>query len=1504
MGTYKFTDKTRFVLPTGYEYLKEKNEDGEDIFRIVYGPSYNDDGDKVYDFSVNVSSGEYILEDGADSISLQEACQNMAKDKKGTKYFIVPGDPECMFISMPIPFSFFGVLVKSFAFALGFLEDKDKLIILTAATVQDDEDPKQNDKLYEHMMKVAKSVQVNGRKLPLEQLTAKKVQNALKLSFSDEDSIMDVSPTLKFEISDGEGTTTYEYTKDGLQEVATDKLKQVDPDEKLYPHYGSLKSNVFAMFGANVNTTGTEYQFYSFDSYLNRMSDDEEARPKRELLEKCLRNNPTGYTLGDKARDMIGIFHVKESIFNMSHDREAELDEGYIRRAYMVNALRSFAWTLTDYCKTNKVTLSKIDKAIPIKVAEFVESRDWLNYDGKTHCKGLCGNSDLHVFYIPDAISKTESKLFLPSKAELDDVKKTKEKFPNYNPILSEVGSLDKLRKDLEYIYPAIKILYDDIVKSRDINETLEGADSDIVYAWIAYAIAAEKPFFTEDGPVNYFLSQPTTDKEFNAKYGSKVKKAKEKSNAAPDTSEPETVIVDNSWAIDVPAGFKYCTDKKKIGSHRNLIIIEDKEGNDFEDSFSASISFTSAENDAKDVGGPSMASMMAGFMMDNNRKKVLRSDDKLYVVYDFESSDYYDGEKTDIFKMYVGCGRTVSLIQVFFNGSKLSRKEQTKFVESVAKTIRLKSEVKKKTNKSQKASSATASYSGSFPIESVPDNRKKLINGSEKEEYAVRFVPTSAYLKDGEVFNATFIHYCRKYNPDFIKNVDVISSAAERYIGLFEEDEQTDIRYGYLKTTLPIHALRSFVWTAVETQPANKRKSFPEDLTEEVLAEMAAFIRDKDFANYATMKKTVVRYGALLLSSEEVRREYSLFNPLIRSLNNLNDWKLIDRDYYDIITRAGSADLSQLAILISELIRPMDMIYSIVVSDSYDDYTKEAAKEILKGWCLFAFAGKQPFFSMHTKDLPVESVKGETVNSINYEPEFETIDEGRYTLFKGYVVECNDKRRNAVIPEGVIDFAPVSYNKGYLQYFDSSDTVTYPESYRGDILMTEGVKEIIVNSNCDVLRFERAFLSRSEDFKLETVIINGKIKELDGFYGLDSLQNLTKLVLPDSLEKIGGNGIMYNKNLKDITLPEGLKEIGPEALSFCGIQTITIPSSVEIIGEGAFNNYRFNEKGITIRAYRGSYGLEWAKKLQREKGNAVKIVELEPIWMEKAREFSSKISAEYASSIQSDDIKGKITDIIDTTLKNDENYSKGRKHIISNIYSDEMDLVKKTVQECETIDELKAKLPSLLAEDIPKVKREKEIKKTKNLISEKKQQISRLEKEIADKEERIKNYEKEIDENQQMISSKEASLGYDLGNKKFQLTTNLNGQKAVIFKLEEKVKEIEILIENTSKELENAGFFKFSLKKELNAKIDSLNSEIDKIRENLESESTKLDEITKDYNELVEKPSAELESLKSKVSNLIFTKRQISASIDSSKKSIEDYKREILRLEEKLNEM
>ena len=71
----------------------------------------------------------------------------------------------------------------------------------------------------------------------------------------------------------------------------------------------------------------------------------------------------------------------------------------------------------------------------------------------------------------------------------------------------------------MEYIYPAVKVLYDSLAEDRDTSETLEGNESDIVYAWIALAMAAEGPFFTKDGPMNYGFGWPGEEEEWQANW-------------------------------------------------------------------------------------------------------------------------------------------------------------------------------------------------------------------------------------------------------------------------------------------------------------------------------------------------------------------------------------------------------------------------------------------------------------------------------------------------------------------------------------------------------------------------------------------------------------------------------------------------------------------------------------------------------------------------------------------------------------------------------------------------------------------------------------------------------------------------------------------------------------------------------------------------------------------------------------------------------------------------
>ena len=179
-----------------------------------------------------------------------------------------------------------------------------------------------------------------------------------------------------------------------------------------------------------------------------------------------------------------------------------------MHRAYMMSALRSFAWTLADYCQEHDCTPDDVDSGIATRIANFVARENWLNYDGDSHCQGLCSGSDLHVYFVPDSVSATDKKKLLPSQEDIDRVEQMKEKFPAYREILCEVHSLNALRKDLKYIYPAVKQLWDSLEEERDYDEALLGNEADIVYAWCALALAAKEPFFSEDGPMSCYFSQ------------------------------------------------------------------------------------------------------------------------------------------------------------------------------------------------------------------------------------------------------------------------------------------------------------------------------------------------------------------------------------------------------------------------------------------------------------------------------------------------------------------------------------------------------------------------------------------------------------------------------------------------------------------------------------------------------------------------------------------------------------------------------------------------------------------------------------------------------------------------------------------------------------------------------------------------------------------------------------------------------------------------------------
>lgn len=519
MATYEYNDKIKFMLPAGYLFSRDEDDEGNEVVNITAGEYENDEGETCYKFTCRVSYSEYDPEEADEEFTSENLLDLLAERMEDSRRMKLPGTPKTILINKGMPLSIFGRIMKMFAsISLVQVSDWSVLQLITTGMFNDD-DPQANSERYEYLYEVLKATRINGKKLPIDSTSPSQIEEALQLTFDEDGEAIDVSPKIQFNFTNGDETTTYEYTTDGMKEVGKEYLTRVTPDEELYPHYDSVRSaGGLGFLGASVvvNSSGTEYEFIPF---RNAADNDEAEEDMKALYNRVIAKDTESYDLHEKAKEMQKLFHVNESAFDPRHDRECELEEGYMHRAYMMSGLRSFAWTLADYCKQHDCTPEDIDNTVASRIANFVANEDWLNYDGDTYCQGLCSGSDLHVYFVPDGVTQADKKKLLPSKEDKDRVKQMKEKFPSYREILSEVHSLNALRKDLTYIYPAVKALWDSLEEERDYDEALLGNEADIVYAWCALALAAKEPFFTEDGPMSCFFSQPVDEAAQQARW-------------------------------------------------------------------------------------------------------------------------------------------------------------------------------------------------------------------------------------------------------------------------------------------------------------------------------------------------------------------------------------------------------------------------------------------------------------------------------------------------------------------------------------------------------------------------------------------------------------------------------------------------------------------------------------------------------------------------------------------------------------------------------------------------------------------------------------------------------------------------------------------------------------------------------------------------------------------------------------------------------------------------
>ena len=111
--------------------------------------------------------------------------------------------------------------------------------------------------------------------------------------------------------------------------------------------------------------------------------------------------------------------------------------------------------------------------------------------------------------------------------------------------------------------------------------------------------------------------------------------------------------------------------------------------------------------------------------------------------------------------------------------------------------------------------------------------------------------------------------------------------------------------------------------------------------------------------------------------------------------------------------------------------------------------------------------------------------------------------------------------------------------------------------------------------------KLKKILLQYASGKKNQTFIIPAGMQGI-GNYSVAWSENVTEIVIPQSVTWIGEGAFLFCKNIKKITIAEGLKTIGNAAFQCCeSLQSVELPKSLVHIGDSVFRYCRKLEKII-----------------------------------------------------------------------------------------------------------------------------------------------------------------------------------------------------------------------------------------------------------------------------------------------------------------------------------
>lgn len=170
---------------------------------------------------------------------------------------------------------------------------------------------------------------------------------------------------------------------------------------------------------------------------------------------------------------------------------------------------------------------------------------------------------------------------------------------------------------------------------------------------------------------------------------------------------------------------------------------------------------------------------------------------------------------------------------------------------------------------------------------------------------------------------------------------------------------------------------------------------------------------------------------------------------------------------------------------------------------------------------------------------------------------------------FKGTALE------HVRLPANLSELGAFAFDDTNLLYFDIYDYENF-DVIDGVLYNKEGT--VLVYYPCqktELVDFTKltgiaAYAFAGWGQEIDLVLAEGFVNIEEGTFSRSSIKSLT---LPSTLETIGDKAFMDCANLTSVTFNQGLKSIGANAFSGTALTSVTLPDSLETIGESAFED-------------------------------------------------------------------------------------------------------------------------------------------------------------------------------------------------------------------------------------------------------------------------------------------------------------------------------------------